>query len=150
LPLVRAPVGIVILDRVARRRSATWLIRAVPIVAIAGAVAAAITGRRELLQPLVLVAVMLAPALLPRDVLYPPPPSPPGGTDEDDGGGRGPKEPPKAPEGPRGGLPHPDADPARIRIREHGRPALTRLRPRRAGHEPERAPARAPHGATPA
>jgi hypothetical protein len=136
---------------VACKRAVTWLPRLVPILAIAGALTAGATGQRTLLQPLLLVAVMLAPALLPSKVLYPPPPPPPSGTDDDDGGGgRGPRQPPKAPEGPRGGVPLPDAEPARVRIRDHGRPALVRSRPRRAGHEPGHTPARTPHGATPA
>jgi hypothetical protein len=137
------------LVRVARRRSVTWLARLVPILAIVGALTAAATGQRMLLQPLVLMAVMLAPALMPRNVLYPPPPPPPSGADDDDGGGRGPRRLPKAPDGPGGGVPLSDADPARVRIRDHRRPALVRSRPRRAGQESAHAPARTPHGATP-
>jgi len=128
----------------------TWLIRLVPIMAIAGALTAAATGQRTFLQPLVLLAVMLAPALAPRNVLYPASPPAPRGADDDDGGGRGPQQPPKAPVGPRGGVPLPDAEPARVRIRDHRRPALVRDRPRRAGHERRRVPVRPPHGATPA
>jgi hypothetical protein len=124
----------------------------VPVIAFAGALLAGATGHRALLQPLVLLTVLLAPALLPRKVLYPPAVPPSSGTDDDDdddGGGRGPRKPPQAPEGPRGGLPLPDADPARVRIRDHRRPALIRFRARRPAHEPERAPARTPHGSTP-
>jgi len=123
----------------------------VPVIAFAGALLAGSTGNRALLQPLVLVTVLLAPVLLPRKVLYPPPAPPSSGTDDDDddGGGRGPRKPPQAPEGPRGGLPLPDADPAQVRIRDHRRPALMRFRARRPAHEPERAPARTPHGSTP-
>jgi len=117
----------------------------VPVIALAGALVAGATDHRELMQPLVLVTVMLAPVLLPLKVLYPPPPS----AEDDDEGGRGPRNPPRAPEGPRGGLPLPDADPARVRIRDHRRPALIRFRARRPAHDPERAPAQTPHGSTP-
>src|SRR5438552_15830339 len=41
--------------------------------------------------------------------------------ESDDGWGRGPKAPPQPPKPPRGGIPLPDADPARIRVRESGR-----------------------------
>ena len=133
-----------------RKRSAVWLTRLVPIIAFLGAVAAGATNHRELLQPLVLVTVTLAPVLLPRNVLYPPPAPPSSDTDDDDGGGRGPRNPPRAPEGPQGGVPLPDADPARVRIRDHRRPAPGRFRVRRPAHEPERSPARTPHGPTPA
>jgi hypothetical protein len=54
----------------------------------------------------------------------------PGGDDEPE-----PPEPPK----PRGGLPLPDAEPSRVRLRESGRLADARTRPsRRPEHAPER------------
>lgn len=134
----------------ARKRYAIWLTRLVPFISFAGAVVAGATGHREVLQPLVLVTVLVAPTLLPRNVLYPPPPPPSSDADDDDGGGRGPDKPPRTPEGPRGGLPLPDADPARVRIRDHRRPAPTRFRARRPAHAPERAPVRTPHGFAPA
>ena len=64
----------------------------------------------------------------------------------EDGWGRGPKRPPSPPQPPRGGIPLPDAQPAGIRLREHGRlgerlPA----RERRPAREPIRRPARTPH-----
>ena len=64
----------------------------------------------------------------------------------DDGWGRGPKRPPEPPAPPRGGIPLPDAVPARVRLREHGRLA-ERLpsRERRPTREPARRPARTPH-----
>jgi hypothetical protein len=64
----------------------------------------------------------------------------------DDGWGRGPKRPPEAPKPPRGGIPLPDAVPARVRMREHGR-LSERLpnRERRPAREPARRPARTPH-----
>jgi hypothetical protein len=66
--------------------------------------------------------------------------------DGEDGWGRGPKDPPAPPPPPRGGIPLPDAQPASIRLREHGR--LSERRPgreRRPSREPARRPARAPH-----
>ncbi len=55
---------------------------------------------------------------------------------DDDGGGSTPPEPAGAPSG-RGALPLPDAVPARVRFREGGTLAGTRMRPaRRPGHEP--------------
>src|SRR5947209_5021684 len=84
------------------------------------------------------VGVLMIPAL--RDGWN----APPGGSDSDDGGGRGPKVPPIAPVAPSGGgLPLPDAVPARVRLRDHERlgdrlPA----RERRPAHAPE--PARTP------
>jgi hypothetical protein len=66
----------------------------------------------------------------------------------DDGWGRGPKRPPETPKPPRGGIPLPDAVPARVRLREHGRLG-ERLphRERRPAREPARRPAREPHRA---
>lgn len=67
--------------------------------------------------------------------------------DGDDGWGRrGPQAPPEPPARPRGGIPLPDADQARVRLREPGRlgDQLPR-RERRPAREPERVPARVPH-----
>jgi hypothetical protein len=80
------------------------------------------------------VAVLMIPAL--RE----PPDSPPH-SDSDDGWGRGPRQPPKPPEPPRGGIPLPDALPARVRLRDHRR--LAELLPRRE-RRPAREPARRP------
>ncbi|MGH2884963.1 MAG: hypothetical protein ACRDPA_20050 [Solirubrobacteraceae bacterium] len=122
------------------------------MIGFAGALVAGATHHREVLQPLVLVTVLTAPALLPRRLLYPPPPPAPpsSGADDDWGGGGGRRNPPRPPQGPSGGLLLPDAGPFRARIRDHGRPALTRFRARRPAHQPERAPARTPRGYTPA
>jgi len=133
--MARLPQGVAIL-----------LARMVPVITFAGAVVAQATGHRELMQPLALVTVALAPVLLPRRMLYPNPDPPPGGSDDSDGGGgHGPPRRPTPPEGPRGGMPLPDADQARVRLRGHGRPALTRPRPRRAAAEPVRSPGRIPY-----
>jgi len=68
--------------------------------------------------------------------------------EDDDGGGGGGNVPPEspAPNRPRdGGLPLPDAVPARVRLREPGRLAdLLPERERRPGHDPARVPERAP------
>jgi hypothetical protein len=86
------------------------------------------------------VAILMLPAI--RDGWG----TPPGSSDSDDDGGRGPKIPPIAPVTPSGGgLPLPDAVPARVRLRDHRRlgdhlPA----RERRPTREPVREPAREP------
>lgn len=90
------------------------------------------------------VAVLILPAL--REGWGTPPGLP--GSDSDEGGGRGPQGPPQAPPSkPSGGLPLPDASPARVRLREHGRLG-ERLPPRerRPAREPERTPERTPSG----
>jgi hypothetical protein len=88
---------------------------------------------------LTLPGLMLVPALLYRR-----PGGSPDASDDDGGGGpgRGPDPPPAPP--PRGGVPLPDAAPARLRLREHGRRVLGVRAPRRAAREPVRAPHRAP------
>jgi hypothetical protein len=102
-------------------------------------------------DPLVLVyvvcvfaAALLIPALLYRYV-FPPRPS---DSDSDDGWGNGPPEPPSP---PRGGIPLADAQPAQLRLREHGR--LTDRLPageRRPAREPDPGPAPTPRPAGPA
>ena len=89
---------------------------------------------------LAIVAILMIPAL--RDG----PDSPPHSSDSesDDGWGRGPSRPPRQPNSPIGGLPLPDAVPARTRLRSHER--LADHRPpqeRRPAREPERQPVRA-------
>ncbi|MGZ4246062.1 MAG: hypothetical protein ACXVSE_17380 [Solirubrobacteraceae bacterium] len=89
------------------------------------------------------VALLMFPALKDNPI------GPDRRSDEgDDGWGRGPKRPPEIPKPPRGGLPLPDAVPARVRLREHGRLA-ERLpsRERRPAREPARRPVRTPHSA---
>jgi hypothetical protein len=88
---------------------------------------------------LVCVAVMMIPAL--RDN----PDSPPWWRDQgpDDDWRRGPGETPKPPGPPRGGIPLPDAEQARVRLRDHGRLADYRpRRERRPTPEPQRRPVR--------
>jgi hypothetical protein len=68
--------------------------------------------------------------------------SPPGPSDEDGGGGSGPDRPPRSPGPSGGGVPLPDADPSRTRLREHGATTGIRRVKRRRSREPEREPAR--------
>jgi hypothetical protein len=82
------------------------------------------------------VAVLMFSAL--REGPAEPPQS---SSDSDDGRGNKPRLP-RAPSGrPRGGIPLPDAEQARIRLREHGR--LTDRLPRRV-RRPAREPRRTP------
>jgi hypothetical protein len=85
------------------------------------------------------VAVLMIPAL--RD--GPLPPQGPSDSGSDEGWGRGPRKPPKEPDSPRGGIPLPDALPARVRLRDHRK--LAELLPRterRPAREPVRRPVR--------
>ncbi len=88
---------------------------------------------------LICAGILLLPAL--RDAPAPPPRSSEDGSD--DGWGHGPPRPPVRPEAPNGGIPLPDAVPARVRLRDHGRLA-ERLphRERRPAREPDRTPVR--------
>jgi hypothetical protein len=85
---------------------------------------------------LVCAAALILPALRNEPEL--PPRS---DRDSDDGWGHGPPRPPEPSGAPRGGVPLPDADQARIRLRDHRR--LGDLLPRRE-RRPARAPAREP------
>jgi hypothetical protein len=87
------------------------------------------------------VAVLMIPAL--KDT---PAPKPRRDGEGEDGWGRGPKVPPPPPSSPRGGIPLPDAVPAAVRLREHGRLRDRRpARVRRPAREPARRPVRTPH-----
>jgi hypothetical protein len=84
------------------------------------------------------VAMLMIPAL--RDSPDSPPSSDSG---SDAGWGRGPRRPPKPPEPPTGGIPLPDAVPARVRLRDHEKLGdLLPPRERRPAREPERTPIR--------
>jgi hypothetical protein len=85
---------------------------------------------------LICAFLLIMPAL--RDA--PEPPQPPGGSD----GGGGLRRPvPEKPVRPRGGVPLPDAEPSRIRLREPGRLGDLLPRPsRRPAREPDRRPVR--------
>jgi hypothetical protein len=91
---------------------------------------------------LVCIALLMIPAL--RAGPDPPRPPDPG---SDDGWGRGRPPQPQPPEPPRGGIPLPDAEPPRARLREPGRfweqrPARERRPVREPARTPERMPAR--------
>jgi hypothetical protein len=81
--------------------------------------------------------LLIIPALRDR----PEPPQPPGGGSDGGGGLRRPA--PQKPVRPRGGIPLPDAETSRIRLREAGRLADLLPRPaRRPAREPDRRPIR--------
>jgi hypothetical protein len=89
---------------------------------------------------LVCVAALLIPAF--RDD---PSASQPPDQGSDDGWGNDRRPPPRPPDRPTGGIPLPDAAPARIRLREPGRLGERRPRPeRRPAREPAREPVRRP------
>jgi hypothetical protein len=87
------------------------------------------------------VVMAIAAVMLARRLFFPGWDPPSGPSDNDGGGGSGPPEPPPQPGSPRGGIPLPDAEQSRHRIRDHDRPDRRRLRPRRPAREPERSPA---------
>jgi hypothetical protein len=122
--------------------AAKLLTRLPSIAAIVALVCVLATGNRAVAQPLMLLAVMLAPTLLPRRFLYPRGADPPPEQDDDGGGGgRGPEpNPPEPPPNPAGGLPLPDATPAKLRRRDHHRPNLIPHPSRRPAREPATAP----------
>ncbi|MGI8412594.1 MAG: hypothetical protein ACR2LV_06155 [Solirubrobacteraceae bacterium] len=85
------------------------------------------------------VAALLLPALR-EDPAAAKRPSDPG---SDEGWGPGPRRPPSPPKRPRGGIPLPDAQSARVRLREPGRLAeQLPARSRRPAREPHRTPVR--------
>jgi hypothetical protein len=89
---------------------------------------------------LTIPGLILVPALLYRR-----PGQSPDSSDDEGGGGRGPgfpPAPPAPPAPPNDGVPLPDSEQARIRLREHGRRALRPRTSRRPAREPERAPVR--------
>ena len=89
-----------------------------------------------------IAGIMLARRLFSPHWRPPPGSSDSGGGDGGGGGGSGPREPSAPPGAPRGGLPLPDSDQSRERMRDHDRPKRRRLRPRRPAREPDRAPVR--------
>jgi hypothetical protein len=88
----------------------------------------------------VMCALVLTPA-----ILFPPFGRSLGPPDGHGGGGDGPPDPPDPPpSAPRGGLPLPDAEQSRERLRDHDRPSRRRVRLRRPAREPDRRPAPVP------
>jgi len=91
-----------------------------------------------------LLGLLCAVALLIPALRQPNPPPPPD-QGSDGGWGRRKESPPK-PKRPRGGIPLPDAVPARVRLRDHRRLSDLIPRPsRRPAREPVRTPARVAH-----
>jgi hypothetical protein len=87
------------------------------------------------------VVLLILPAL--RD--GPDPPGPPPDNGSDDGRGNDRRHPPGPSKRPTGGIPLPDAVPARVRMREPARLAdLLPRRERRPAREPVRTPTRRP------
>jgi hypothetical protein len=88
------------------------------------------------------VAVLMVPAL--RDM--PDRPQRPPDDGSDDGWGNHPRRPRGPSDVPGGGLPLPDAEPAKVRLRDHRR-LRERLpsRERRPAREPDRTPVRVSH-----
>jgi hypothetical protein len=84
-------------------------------------------------------ALFFVPALLYRESG-----SSPGSSEDGGGWGPGPDQPSSSPDAPRGGLPRPDAEQARPRVRDHTGPEFDRVKPRRPAREPERTPAPLP------
>jgi hypothetical protein len=89
-------------------------------------------------------ALLLSPAILFPDWGSPPPPSDGGDGGGGGGGGDDPPQRSPRPSAPRGGIPLPDAEQSRKRVRDHRRPAWRQVFPRRPAREPEHAP-RVPH-----
>lgn len=134
------------------RRSHFWIrvvsMPLVPALVIAGFVGVgeigllpdwAVRTTLMLLVFFIIPAMMFVPALLYRR-----PGSSPDARDDDDdddrGGGPGPEPPPARPTVPRGGVPLPDAEPSRRRVRDHNRVVFGGPRLRRPAREPERLP----------
>lgn len=82
------------------------------------------------------IALMFVPGLLYRRS----DPSP-GPSESDGGGGTGPAPSRPSLDGPRGGVPLPNAEQARARARDHDTPRWDDRMRRRPAHEPRRAPA---------
>jgi hypothetical protein len=93
----------------------------------------------QVLLVLYLFYVILAIMLVPAFFWTPGPSSGPSG-DGADGGDMDPPQPPIPPTAPQGGVPLPDADQARGRVRDHDRPDRREVPARRGSREPERAP----------
>jgi hypothetical protein len=89
---------------------------------------------------ILVILMLLLPAMLifAPSMLYHRSARPPGSSDEDGGQGPGPEPPPSQPVGPVGGVPLPHADQALLRLRDHDRPGLVRVAPRRRAREPKR------------
>jgi hypothetical protein len=94
------------------------------------------------------VIMAIAGVMLARRLFNPHWRPPRGPSDSDGGGGgdggSGPREPTGPSDAPRGGLPLPNSEQSRLRIRDHDRRWRRQLRPRGPVQEPDRSPARRP------
>ena len=134
------------------RKPHFWLrVAALPLVPAFIAAILLLCGELRILPESVAVTLLLTlvfltiPGLiLVPALLYRKPGTSPDSSDDEGGGGRGPEPPPARPPRPRGGVPLPDAQQARMRIREHGRRLTGGHRLRRPAREPHRRPIRAP------
>lgn len=106
-------------------------------VAQVGTLSAGVASK--LLTTLMLIGVAVVICL--PSLFYRPMDAPPD-SGLDGGGGDGPSPPDPPHDHPRGGVPLPDADQARARVRDHRGPAFPRVPRRRPVHEPGRAPAK--------
>jgi hypothetical protein len=134
-----------------QRRSHFWVRISAACLAVPALIAILIaTARSKVLPneaarallPFLLLVGVIALMLVPG-VLYRGSGSSPGPSDSDGGGGGGPGpgQPPRPPDAPRGGIPLPDADQARVRARDHIGPRFRERARRRTAHEPGRSPA---------
>jgi hypothetical protein len=129
-----------------QRRSHFWL-RLVAIALIPGcalSITSAIVPIWRMQVVTIWLYLMAIPALILLPALLFRPSGPPPGSTGDEGGGPGPGPPPPAPARPRGGIPLPDAEPARARVRDHVRPRLVSRQARRRAREPTPAPRQVP------
>jgi hypothetical protein len=137
-------------DHTLRRRSRFWLRFAAVVVGMSLPWIVALSGSagEQLAVTLMFLGIawaMLLVALTPMLLFAGRRPD--SGPSEDDGGGPGPGPGPdddrRSPEGPIGGLPLPDAEPGRWRVRGPHTPGRPR-EPRRPGRDRDPRPARVP------
>ena len=131
------------------RRSHFWIrvasLPLVPALVIAGFVGVGEIGLlpdRVVRTTLMLLVFFIIPSVVfvPALLYHRPGSSPPDAPDDDGGGGPGPEPPPARPTAPRGGVPLPDAEPSRRRVRDHNRVVFGGPRLRRPAREPQRPP----------
>ncbi len=133
-----------------RRRSHFWARLALASLGVPALVASLVgVARLDVLSDAVARALLpclfvagVAGLMLVPGLLYRRPGSSPGPSESDGGGGSGPGRPRPSPSGPRGGVPLPDAEQARVRARDHWGPRFDEPRRRRPAHKPRRTPAR--------
>lgn len=97
-------------------------------------------GLGQVLMMLYFFYAIVAIMLVPAGLFWAPGCSPGPSGDGADGGDMDPPPPTAPPSAPRGGVPLPDAEQARGRVRDHDRPDSRGGPARRTPKEPERAP----------